>query len=72
MTPKEKQMQRLARDAAICVYHQDGHKLSECASKFRLDRQRVLQILKKAGIWRPYVKTNRTKFLGVSVSEETK
>lgn len=60
------------RDAAICAYYLEGRKLAECASKFQLGRQRVLQILKIAGVWKPYEKTNRTKFLGVTVTPETK
>ena len=60
------------RNAAICAYYKEGHKLSACAKQFQLGRQRVLQILKAAGAWRPYEKGTRTKFLGVTVSEATK
>lgn len=60
------------RDEAICAYYVAGHKLAECASHFRLGRLRVLQILKAGGVWKPYVKTKRTKFLGVTVTPETK
>ena len=63
---------RRLRNEAVCAYYTEGHKLSECASHFRLGRQRVLQILQAAGVWKPYEKGKRTKFLGVSVSEETK
>lgn len=72
MTPEEKKAQMDARNAAIVAYYSDGHKLAECASHFRISRQRTLQILKDAGAWRPYVKNNRTQFLGVTVTEETK
>lgn len=72
MTPEEKRAQMQQRDAAIVAYYQEGRKLSECASRFRLGRQRVLQILKRADAWRPYVKKNRTNFLGVSISDATK
>ena len=72
MTDEEKQAQRVARDKAVCDYYTAGHKCSECASKFRISRQRVQQILHKAGVWKPYVKGNRTKFLGVMVTEEGK
>lgn len=65
-------MTRQQRDEAICAYYVKGRKLAECASHFRLGRQRVLQILKAAGVWKPYEKMKRTKFLGVSVSYETK
>lgn len=64
--------ERIERNAAICAYYEQGHKLSKCASKFEISRQQVMNILKQAGVWRPYVKGGRTKFLGVSVSEETK
>lgn len=72
MTPEERKMQREARDKAICDRYQQGHKLAEVASHFKLGRQRVLQILQAAGVWRPYVRGNRTEFLGVTVSEDAK
>lgn len=72
MTPEEKRAQMTERDKAICDYYEAGHKVADCASNFKLGRQRVVQILKDAGVWRPYVRTNRTKFLGVNVTDETK
>ena len=72
MTSEEKAQQMADRNAAIVAYYLAGNKLSAVASRFRLGRQRTLQILQKAGAWRPYERTGRTKFLGVSVSEETK
>lgn len=60
------------RNVAICLYYKDGHSLQQCASHFKMGRQRVLQILKKAEVWKPYVRTKRNKFVGVTVSEETK
>ena len=72
MTSEGKAAKREARNGAICAYYKEGRKLSECASRFRLGRQQIMNILKKAGIWQPYVKGERTKFLGVSVSEGTK
>ncbi len=60
------------RNQQICAHYVAGHKLKECASAFKLGRQRVLQILQAGGVWQPYVKGERTKFLGVNVSEETK
>lgn len=71
MTPEEKQAQRTLRNQAICAYYEAGHALSACASRFRLNRQRVLQILKAAGVWRPYVKTSRTEFVGVVVDRKS-
>lgn len=72
MTPEERRAQAAKRDAEICAYYQAGHKLAECATRFKLGRQRILQILKAAGVWQPYVKMKRTKFLGVSITDETK
>ena len=72
MTPEDKKVQMEQRNAGICAYYQAGHKLAECATRFKLGRQRVLQILKAAGVWQPYVKMARTKFLGVSITDETK
>lgn len=60
------------RNASICRYYQDGHSLKECASHFTLGRQRIKLILQAGNVWRPYVKGERTQFLGVNVSEETK
>ncbi len=72
MTPEEKKAQMTLRNMAICQYYEEGHKLRDCASKFRLSRQLVLRILKQAGVWKPYEKTNRTHYVGVVVSPETK
>lgn len=60
------------RNAAICAYYKEGHNLRQCASRFKIGRQRVLQILQAAKAWHPYVKSGRTKHLGVTVTEETK
>ena len=73
MTNEEKVNQRMVRDRAICAYYLDGRrKLKDCEKRFQLGRQRILQILQAAGVWKPYEKGARTKFLGVNVSEETK
>lgn len=72
MSEDEKKARMAQRDAAICAYYKEGHKLAECSSRFRLGKQRILQILQAAGVWKPYEKTKRTKFLGVNVTEETK
>ena len=60
------------RNAAICAHYVSGATLKDCASRFQLGRQRVMQILMAGGVWRPYVKDGRTKFVGVVVSPETK
>lgn len=72
MTSDEKATQMAERNAAICAYYLQGRKLSECASHFKLGRQRIQQVLQQAGVWKPYVKSDRTKFIGVTVSEPTK
>jgi predicted HicB family RNase H-like nuclease len=72
MTPEEKHAQMMTRNAEIVAYYLAGHSLAQCSSHFQLGRQRTLQILKKSNVWKPYVKTSRTQFLGVTVSEETK
>lgn len=72
MTPEEKRDQMIARNKAICDYYKEGHKLREVASKFRLGRMRVLQILQAAGVWKPVVNQGRDQHLGVTVTKETK
>ena len=72
MTDDEKKANMTARNTAICSHYASGHTVRECASKFTLGRQRIMQILQEAGVWKPYVKGERTKFLGVNVSEGTK
>lgn len=72
MTPEEKQRQRDERDAAICKFYAEGHKLSETSRHFRLGKQLVLRILKKNNVWRPYERSNRTAPVNIAVSEETK
>ena len=67
---KRSQMSR--RNVEICAYYQAGHELNECTMKFALGRQRVRQILRKAGLWHLRERTVRTKFLGAFISEPTK
>lgn len=61
-----------ARNARICGYYDEGHSIAACAKHFVLSRQRVQQILKKGGAWRPHEPSGRTEHLGVTVKEETK
>lgn len=66
-------MNMTERNAAICAYYQSGRKITECAEKFGLDRQRVYQILKAAKVWRPYKRrVTRTAYVGIFVSPDTK
>jgi post-segregation antitoxin (ccd killing protein) len=61
-----------ARNERICAYYQEGHKLGDVASHFKLGRPRVKQILVDAGVWVPYSRGDRTQFLGINVSGEVK
>lgn len=72
MTDEEKRARRAERDAAICAHYAAGNKAAQCASKFRISRQRVLQILRDGNVWKPYEKGDRTEFLGVSLSADDK
>lgn len=76
VTPDEKKAQRDARNAAICTHYKsiagDPRRLRKTASRFQLGRQTVLNVLKDAGVFEPYVRPKRTLFLGVSVQPETK
>ncbi len=75
MTNEEKAAQTKQRDDAIVAYYQEGHKISQCARHFHLNRQRVLQILKHREAWVPYVrgpKSDRTDFLGINITEADK
>lgn len=72
MTAEEKQAQMEARDAEIIAFYNAGNKISQCASRFKMSRQRIIQILQKAGVWKPYTKNNSENFLGVLLSDETK
>jgi hypothetical protein len=75
MTEEEKRAQMAARDAEICALYLTGASLAECGKKYGLKRQRIKQIVQKAGVWREYVRppTNgRDEFLGVNISEEDK
>ena len=60
------------RDAAIVAFYVRCQNVQACAEHFALSDQRILQIVKAAGVWQPRVKGDRTQFLGVQVSEETK
>ena len=60
------------RNESICKSYQEGSSIQAICKQFDLRRQRVYQILARGGVWKPRRKTKRTKFLGVSVSEQTK
>lgn len=61
------------RNEQIRAYYNDGERsLAEVGRKFGLKRQRVQQILKKLGAWKPHKPSGRTEHLGVTVKPETK
>ena len=67
------QRSRMAeRNKAICDYYLDAHTITECGRKFGLRRQRVQQILKSGGVWKPHEKSDRSEFVGINVSAEVK
>ncbi len=72
MTAQDKKDRMDQRDAELIVFYERGNTLTKTAKKFRISRQRALQILQVYGVWKPYVKTDRTKFLGVFVTKEDK
>lgn len=73
MNHAEQRAIEATRNAAICAYYLAGHSARACGKKFLLSRARIYQIIKKAGILRnPVSQVQRNKFLGVSVSEQTK
>lgn len=61
---------RLKRDTAICEQYLNGMTLEECGRLYKLRRQRIKQIVKAAGLWRPRTVTvsDRNEFLGVNLS----
>lgn len=60
------------RNDDLCKYYVEGHTLDECAERFGFSSQWARKILQRKKIWRPQYIKNRTKFLGVNISEETK
>lgn len=65
-------MDHKQRDADICADHKAGHDVAQLCQKHGLKRQRIYQILKRGGISHARIRSARTKFLGISISEETK
>ena len=72
MTSEEKNALLQTRNKIICEYYLTGKKLVEVARHFQLGRQRILQILKQGGVWKPYVRSARTRHLGVTVTQDAK
>ena len=64
-----KNAQRVERDRQICEHYQTGNSLTSCSRKFGLSIQRIQQILKAAEVWRPHVRSHRTNFLGVTLTQ---
>ena len=57
------------RNEEICELYKSGLTLEQCAQQFSISRQRVRQIVRKAGIFKG---PNRDAFLGVDLTPETK
>ena len=62
--------ERADRDAKICQRYTEGANFTQIGEEFNLKRQRIQQIIKHAGLWRPRV--IRDEFLGIHVDDETK
>ena len=67
-----RRLARLKRDAEICQMYMSGATLEECGKQYRVRRQRIKQIVKAAGLWRPRTTSGRDEFLGVNLHEEDK
>lgn len=60
------------RNRQICEQYQRTGRITETARMFNLGRQRVTQIIKRAGVWKPRTRGPRIAYVGVNVSEEAK
>jgi len=60
------------RNKEVVAYYLADNSQVACAKEFGLSKQRIHQILKKAGAWVPLQRSNRTHHVGVVVSEKTK
>ncbi len=63
------------RNAEICQMYVAGSTLQICADKYAISRERVRQILRKAGVFkrdRAVEKSDRGEFIGINVTESTK
>jgi hypothetical protein len=64
-----------SRDKDICALYMEGKSLAECGLKYGIGRQRVKQIVEKAGLWRepkPVPLSGRDELLGVLISDDDK
>lgn len=63
------------RDARICLRYQEGTSLEGLSKWYGVSAQRIWQILSRAGVFvarRDGARTDRTAFLGVTISRDTK
>jgi hypothetical protein len=70
----EESLKRAERDLEICRFYLAGRTLEEIGQHFGVKRQRIKQIVKRAGIWRPQAQPEsvRDHFVGVTLSESDK
>lgn len=60
------------RDEELCQKYVAGHSVQQCAEAYSISRERVRQILRKAGVWKTGIWAFRREFIGVNVTEEVK
>lgn len=63
------------RNFEMCRQYMDGTTLDDCAVRFGVSRERVRQILRKAGVFkrdRFVEKSQRDHYIGINVSEASK
>ncbi len=65
------------RNRLICDLYMSGKTLQECKNEYGISRERVRQILRKAGVFRGWRAattegSDRVEFLGINVSAEMK
>lgn len=59
------------RNRNICEAYLLGSTTKQMVDRFKVKRQRILQILKAGGVWQKK-KSDRTEFLGIRVKAQTK
>lgn len=70
----ERQKKMAERDALICQMYMEKQSLQHIGKQFGLRRQRIKQIVQKAGLWRERSDAldDRDEFLGINISEADK
>jgi hypothetical protein len=60
------------RNKRICDDYASGMAVPLLEKKYALKRLRIMQIVKKGGVWVAPVSSNRSDFLGISIDTPTK